>query len=481
MVFAVFLVVFFVLCVIIRLINRNLRLPPGPRGLPFIGNAHQVSACPFTSHSAIADKYGDIHSVSLFGRPVVVLSSLAAIEQISAASQDNFSHRPVWLSCFFNLAPGLVMKGATEYQVPRRFMLTNLKRMGMGKLGLEPQILEEAEMLMEHLEAEGVVNPSTTLANFTSNNIMRMMFHQRWKYGDPANKVFIKAINTISTKMPIVMLEDFVGMFKHLPLVKRAKKETKEGLSHLRNLFRENIEKRIAEQGSVENDDFTNSYLQAHETMDKEEISTLVDLCQDAFVGGTETTSATLNFVIVHLLNNPSWQEELFQEISTSLQGGVPSMDDLEKLPKLAATIQETLRLNPNVPMLFKATAQATQVRDYVVPANCLVMVNAFHINYDPLTFPNPAVFSPQRWLHPDGSFRRDLMSAVVSFGSGRRNCVGQPLARMELVLLLATLIKRFVLSVPKGCAMPSGKLSGDAILVQPEQYSLALSRRTQV
>ena len=288
-------------------------------------------------------------------------------------------------------------------------MLTNLKRMGMGKLGLEPQILEEAEMLMEYLEAERVVNPSSTLANFTSNNIMRMMFHQRWKYGDPANKVFIKAINTISTKMPVVMLEDFVAVFSYLPHVKRAKKDTKEGLSHLRNLFREKIEKRIAEQGWVENDDFTSSYLQAHETMDQEEISTLVDLCQDAFVGGTETTSATLNFVIVHLLNNPMWQEELFQEISTVLQGSVPSMDDLEKLPKLGATIQETLRLNPNVPMLFKATAQATKVRDYMVPANCLVMVNAFHINYDPVTFPDPAIFSPQRWLHPDGTFRREF------------------------------------------------------------------------
>ena len=279
----------------------------------------------------------------------------------------------------------------------------------MGKLGLEPQILEEAEMLMEYLEAERVVNPSSTLANFTSNNIMRMMFHQRWKYGDPANKVFIKAINTISTTMPVVMLEDFVAVFKHLPNVKRAKKDTQEGLSHLRNLFREKIEKRIAEQGWVENDDFTSSYLQAHETMDQEEISTLVDLCQDAFVGGTETTSATLNFVIVHLLNNPMWQEELFQEISTVLQGSVPSMDDLEKLPKLGATIQETLRVNPNVPMLFKATAQAMKVRNYVVPANCLVMVNTYHINYDPVTFPNPTTFSPQRWLHPDGSFRREF------------------------------------------------------------------------
>ena len=50
----------------------------------------------------------------------------------------------------------------------------------------------------------------------------------------------------------------------------------------------------------------------------------------------------------------------------------------------------------------------------------------------------------------------------------------------MELVLLLSTLIQRFVLSVPEGCKLPSGQLSGDALLVQPEQYSLVLHRRTE-
>ena len=287
--------------------------------------------------------------------------------------------------------------------------MTNLRRMGMGKLGLEPQILEEADMLMEHMEVEGLVNPNTTLANFTSNNIMRMMFRQRWDYGDPANEVFINAINTITTETPVLMLEDFVAVFRHLPNVKKAKQNIKEALGLLRYLFRNKIEKRIAEQGSVENDDFTSSYLEAHEKMNEEEINTLVDLCQDVFIGGTETTSATSNFAIVHLLNNPSWQEELFEEISINLKGGVPSMEDLEKLPKLEVTIQETLRLNPNAPMLFKATADATRVRDYVVPANCLVNINAYHINYNPVTFPDPTTFSPQRWLHPDGTFRREF------------------------------------------------------------------------
>ena len=65
-------------------------------------------------------------------------------------------------------------------------MLTNLKRQGMGKLGLESQILEEAELLMAHLEEVGVFDPNKTLANYTSNNIMRMVAGQRWQYGDPA-------------------------------------------------------------------------------------------------------------------------------------------------------------------------------------------------------------------------------------------------------------------------------------------------------
>ena len=50
----------------------------------------------------------------------------------------------------------------------------------------------------------------------------------------------------------------------------------------------------------------------------------------------------------------------------------------------------------------------------------------------------------------------------------------------MELVLFLSTLIQRFALSVPEGCKLPSGQLSGDAILVQPEQYKLVLSRRAE-
>ena len=264
-------------------------------------------------------------------------------------------------------------------------------------------------MLMAHLEEVGVFDPNKTLANYTSNNVMRMVAGQRWQYGDPAYKEFIDAINVILDSLQVLMLEDLVPMFRYLPDLRKARKETAVATTHIRSLFRKIVEERMAEKDSVENEDFIQSYIKEHEEMEEGEVVKLIDLCQLAFIAGTETTNATLNFAIVHLLNNPSWQEELFQEVSTVLQGDKPSMGDLENLPKLEATIQETLRVNPNNPMTFKASLHATKIRDYVVPANCMVLVNVYHINYDPVIFPNPSTFSPMRWLRPDGTFNRKI------------------------------------------------------------------------
>lgn len=251
-------------------------------------------------------------------------------------------------------------------------------------------------------------------------------------------------------------------------------------MAHIRSLFRQIIESRMAEKNSAENEDFIQTYMEAHEEMEETEVIELIDLCQVAFIAGTETTNATLNFAIVQLLNNPMWQEELFQEVTTVLEGGVPSMAILDKLPKLEATIQETLRVNPNVPLIMRATSHVTKIRDYVVPANCMVMVNAYHINYDPEIFPNPSTFNPKRWLCPDGTFNRGLVSSTPTFGTGRRICAGQPLARMELVLLLASLVQRYVLTTPEGCKVPSGQLGGDTLTVRPDDYSLTLQKRRE-
>merc|ERR1712179_643800 len=264
-------------------------------------------------------------------------------------------------------------------------------------------------------------------------------------------------------------LEDMVSIFSFLPIVKKSKKETWDAFHDIRNMFKDIIEKRMTEEECGESEDFIDDYMKAHKAMDETEVNTLLDLCQDLFVAGTETTSSTLNFAIAHLLNHPAWQEEVFLELSSVLQDRKPSMDDIQHLPKLQAIVQETLRLNPNAPLILHATAQQTRLRDFVIPANCLVLINVYHINYDPVTFPDPTSFQPGRWLTADGSFRHDLVFRVPTFGEGRRVCVGKALAKTEMLLFLASVLRHFSFAVPEGDKLPSGKLDGDQFLVAPE------------
>ena len=190
-----------------------------------------------------------------------------------------------------------------------------------------------------------------------------------------------------------------------------------------------------------------------------------------------EDPSAT-NWTIIHLLSDPAWQDELYTELRSVLEGRAPTMADLQDLPKMEATIAETLRLCPASPLLMKANCETAMLRDYLIPANTMIMVNVYHINRDPQVFPDPDMFSPRRWITEDGKFRGDLLDKTPTFGVGRRACIGRPLARMELFLLLCRLMQTFAFTVPEGQPRPSGSMVGDSVVPGPPSYMLKLKIR---
>jgi cytochrome P450 family 2 subfamily U polypeptide 1 len=415
----------------------------------------------------------------MFGHPVITLSSLEVMKECNFASSDDFSHRPVWLTNFCNfLTPGLVFKGAQEYHVPRKFIMTNLKRLGMGKAGLEPRILEEANQAVTYLNSILELDPQPVLHNFTMNVIMTMCFGKRWDYGDPEYTAFAECLHRILQHSLITTLEDLVPILRYLPPVRTANKESSESVLCIRRLFEGIVQDKISGTTSMDDNTLVDAYLDIHKQMSKENLKDIIDICQDLFIAGSDTSSATINFAIIHMLNNLSWQDEVSAELDTVLQGRSPSMADLQLLPKLEATLQETFRMNPNAPLIIKATEHAVKLREYIIPSNCMVQINAYHINHDPASFPDPTTFSPKRWLHGDGTFRSDLVERVVTFGVGRRACIGRPLARMEMTLMLARLLQEFRFIVPEGEAVPSGTLKGDSVVVSPPPYRIKLVRR---
>jgi len=481
MIFVEILIGFLVFIFVYKVIKRRKHLPPGPWGLPFIGNVLQLGSSPFLAHAEFAKRYGDIHSFSMFGHTAVVINSIAGIKDLKLSSSDMFNNRPVWLKTMCkSLDPGIAFNSVDEYLVNREFLLNNLKKRGMGKSGLEPQILGEADQLISYLATKSSLDPARVLGNYTSNNFMLMCFSKRWDYDDPEYETFHKSVARYLQISVTLMIGDMMPVLYYLPFMKRLYTECFKLIATIRDFYEKYINEKLNDEDTFEDFDIISDYLRIHKDFNDKERENLLDICQGLFVAGTDTTAATIGFALIHLIHHPEVQEELFDELETILQGRDPSMSDLQKLPLMEATMWEVLRMNPNAPLPVHATKEAAKFRSYTIPSNTLVLLNAYHINHDPEHFHDPTTFNPHRWLNSQGKFRSELIELTATFGMGKRVCPGRPLAKTEIFLLLVKLVQTFKLSVPDGHTKPDPSMKGAEIIMAPDPFILQVTRRTK-
>ena len=148
----------------------------------------------------------------------------------------------------------------------------------------------------------------------------------------------------------------------------------------------------------------------------------------------------------------------------------LPELKDKKNLPYLEAIIAETLRLSSLAPLALphKATVDTT-LQGYNIPKETTVLINLWSLHHDPTIWDDPHSFIPERFLDNDGKFVPPKQDRFLPFAAGRRACLGEPLARVELFLILARLLHSFRLENPPGCDLPTLKpIAGLALMPQP-------------
>ncbi|XP_066215907.1 steroid 21-hydroxylase isoform X1 [Saccopteryx leptura] len=194
----------------------------------------------------------------------------------------------------------------------------------------------------------------------------------------------------------------------------------------------------------------------------------------DLFIGGTETTSTTLSWAVVFLLHHPEVQQRLQEELDRELGTGAWSAGvrykDRARLPLLNATIAEVLRLRPVVPLaLPHRTTRPSSISGYDIPEGTVVIPNLQGAHLDKTVWERPHEFWPDRFLSPGTS------PSALAFGCGARVCLGEPLARLELFVVLARLLQAFTLLPAAGTLPPlqPDPRSGVNLMVQPFRVRL--------
>lgn len=171
------------------------------------------------------------------------------------------------------------------------------------------------------------------------------------------------------------------------------------------------------------------------------------------FIAGTDTSSATLVWIMTELIKNPSTMRKAQEEVRefAKVKGKVVQEINLSKMVYLKLVVQEALRLHPPAPLLIpRETTETCIIGGYRVPAKTRVFINAKSIATDPNYWENPNEFMPERFLNRDADFEGQSFE-LVPFGAGRRGCPGTNFAIMLVELALANLLYWFDWELPEG------------------------------
>ncbi|XP_066264684.1 cytochrome P450 2U1-like [Branchiostoma lanceolatum] len=463
--------------------SRQKNLPPGPRGLPLLGNLLSFRPSHLLSNlAAWRQQYGDVFCVRIANKLVVVLNGHKAIQDALVKQPEVFSDRPPMSEVHFKDAGIVMARYGEDWKVKRRIGLTALRQFGMGKRSLEGKITEEARSLCDVLaEKNGTATDmSLLLSNGVSNVICVMSFGERFEYNDMEFQRLMRLISVIAGNAGSSIAKS-IPFLRKLPFVRKELEKVDRNDKELVDFIKAKINENKETFDPADIRDIIDVYLMEtqHQTPDEADRTIseigMINTVRDLFIAGAETTATTLKWGLLYLARHLEVQRKVQDEIDREFGASPPTFSQRGKLPYTEATIMEIQRIRPIVPLFPHTTSAATVLRGFDIPANTFVIPNLWSAMTDPEVTPDPETFNPDRFLDEDGSLVRPEW--LIPFSLGRRQCLGEQLAKMELFIFLATLLQHFTFKLPDGAPAPSMEGSLGVVLAPKAYQTCAVPR----
>ncbi|MED6192226.1 hypothetical protein PIB30_008101 [Stylosanthes scabra] len=438
-----------------KLIKSNAfkNLPPGPPYIPYIGNLHQLKQPFHRTFYHLSQKYGKVFSLRFGSRLVVVVSSQTAAQECFSKNDIVVANRPHFLTgkyVAYNNTTLLLSPYGDHWRNLRR--IATLEVLSTHRVTSFLEIRRDEIMRLVRKLAQECTNGfnkvelSSKFSEMTFNTIMRMVSGKRY-YGEDCDvsdvekaRVFRETIKELMAMGGANNPGDFISVLRWFDLdgldskLKRISKITDSFLQELVDEHR---------SGKGNNSDTMIDHLltQQHSNPEYYTDGIIKGLILVMLLGGTDTSSVTLEWAMLNLLNHPKIIERARKEIDTLIKHDrLIDEPDISKLSYLQNIVYETLRLHPAAPLSVPhLSSEDFTLEGYKVPQNTIVLVNAWAIHRDPDVWSEDSTqFKPERF-EKEGEANK-----LLAFGIGRRACPGANLAQRTVNLTLGLLIQCF-------------------------------------
>lgn len=196
----------------------------------------------------------------------------------------------------------------------------------------------------------------------------------------------------------------------------------------------------------------------------------------DLWFAGQETTSGTLTWGIAYLICYPEVQKKLHEELDRVIGSGrMITLSDKSSLPYTNATVMEIQRISNIIGInLPRRCTRDVKLNGCVVKKGTIVIPQISVIMSDPKVFKNPSEFNPSRFIDENGNFKP--ADEVVPFSLGKRQCLGEALARMELILFFANFFNQYKFT--PGKIPPTLKKKTSGVSLATKDYTCRVEKR---
>ncbi|XP_077235885.1 cytochrome P450 76A1-like [Tasmannia lanceolata] len=438
----------------------SMKLPPGPRGWPIVGNMFDLGAAPLHTLAGLGQKYGPIVQLRLGAVNTVVILSTEAATEFFKNHDLSFVNRTIteaMKSCCYDQGSLALAEYGPYWRMLRRLCAQEL--FVTGRLNETVDIRERCVDDMIRWIAEEAGNTGgVEVAHFVflmSFNLLGNLIFSR-DLLDPNSSEGAKFFRLTERVMQWggkPNLADFFPSLRWLdPQGIRKKMERDLGgvLDIAAGFVKEHIENRRLGLGQENRKKNFLDVLLESKGDGKDEPAKISNrdlniLILEIFMAATDTTTSTIEWAMTELLCNPGSMSKVQDELARVVgRNRKVEERDIEELRYLQAVVKETLRLHPPIPFLVPRKAlKDTNLMGYTIRKDTQVFMHVWAIGRDPASWDDPLCFKPERFLDSDIDYRGHNFQ-FMPFGAGRRMCAGVPLANRVLPLVLGSLLHCF-------------------------------------
>ncbi|TBU57403.1 cytochrome P450 [Dichomitus squalens] len=442
--------------------QRRLSLPPGPKGLPVVGNLKDMTLTGlWFPAQKWAQQFGELVYLNIFGQGLLFVNSYEAAVDLLEKRGAIYSDKPRMVMAG-ELCGCENMIGLTPYgDRLRRQRKLMLQALGANRIHAYHPLLE----IQTHNLLQGILNSPDDSLNivrrYTGGLTLLIVYGYRvLSNADRLLEMADESLELLSNRIAaagVVWLVDLFPPLKHIPswfpgarfkrdaAVWKGKMEAfvNEPFEFTKQQMREGTAapcyvSMLLEDAALENKD---------QSVDSQRDFDIRWTANSLYAASFDTTNSAISHFFLAMIQHPEILQKAQKEIDAVVGNArLPTFSDRPHLPYVNAVVSEALRISSPVPLgLPRRITEDNVYKNMFIPKGTLVFGNNYNMVRDPAVFPNPDVFDPERYLEDvdeQTAKLRDVRNYV--FGFGRRRCPGSFMIDSSLWIAIASMLAAF-------------------------------------